>query len=581
MATQLYEGSLEVEIALVEAEYPSLESPRGYPSAWLVPTSKVERRTFKSWILENDLLKVTVAPEIGGRIWSIFDKRAALDVLPQPTTSICSAGGPRGAYLASGVQLRLSDHDRLNSLGPVIAQPGPEDEGLQSLWLGSIELGTNLSHYWILSLADDDACLQAEVRVFNRSLSAVEYDPAVAAYFPAAENTLLRPGCAAAYHRERDCGLALTAMQAPMDRATCGEDRLVLGRFSKPTVIAPRQTDQWAIRIAPLSSLATLTQVGDGLAMSVGSELRVQACTEQSGPCKIVLHSSGGERFEAPVALNPSSPVIIPLTGDLASPSGIEIFGPQRESLLAWPSESPEIAPKEIEVPSIRWPERLTHKTWRDLTFSPIYRYLAHVHLAVHALAKSDWAGALQGFENSLMFNADDPLSWWGKALASRLSGIESEENNDLLNAHFLSPFEPMLRVESFLSLSQSMGKEPNPLLAELSSDDFADAAALLLEHGLPEEAVRILDEGIRHRDAATLRYLLAYCHLVGSKLTAEAAQQLMTADQLPDEPPFPWRPIERQAMRHLATSFPLDDVLRRRIALMDTYLPQGPVDVE
>ena len=101
------------------------------------------------------------------------------------------------------------------------------------------------------------------------------------------------------------------------------------------------------------------------------------------------------------------------------------------------------------------------------------------------------------------MYNADDPLLWWGKAVALRLAGEDNEQ--ELLNAHFLAPLEPALRAESFLSQPINPDGAPSPLLASLAEnpEEFIEVACLLIDCGLFDQASRWIDEALRHRDLA------------------------------------------------------------------------------
>jgi hypothetical protein len=182
------------------------------------------------------------------------------------------------------------------------------------------------------------------------------------------------------------------------------------------------------------------------------------------------------------------------------------------------------------------------------------------------ALAGHDYESAEIAFERSLLFNAEDPLTWWIKALTSRLRNGPGEERSELLNAHFLAPAEPALRAEAFLSQSQEMGKEPSPLVAALDENPeaFVEVAALLVEAGLDDQATRWIDEALRHQDLAMLRYLQGFCFLRASRMQVEAAECVAAAARLGFVPPFPWRTVEWQAIEALSERFPDDPVLRR-----------------
>jgi hypothetical protein len=109
-------------------------------------------------------------------------------------------------------------------------------------------------------------------------------------------------------------------------------------------------------------------------------------------------------------------------------------------------------------------------------------------------------------------------------------------------------------------------------LVASLTPDDLIEVACLLLEHGLPDEATRWIDEGLRHHDLAMLRYLQADALLTHTRMDAEAGQHLMLASQA-QLPPYPWRHFEWTALQRLGNLFPSD----ARIAQLNAFRLHRP----
>src|SRR5207237_1444363 len=132
-------------------------------------------------------------------------------------------------------------------------------------------------------------------------------------------------------------------------------------------------------------------------------------------------------------------------------------------------------------------PIRLEHSDWQaktdeeleDAAFDVATRHIAHALLGTRAVGSGDFAEADQRLEQALLYNAEDHLAWWMKAMAKRLSGEAAEEVPELLNAHYLAPLEPALRAESFLAQPVSMDREPNPLLKPLAEypESFVEVA--------------------------------------------------------------------------------------------------------
>jgi hypothetical protein len=193
---------------------------------------------------------------------------------------------------------------------------------------------------------------------------------------------------------------------------------------------------------------------------------------------------------------------------------------------------------------------------------------------AIAARKGGDPKASDQKLEAALLTNSEDHLGWWLKGLVRRLGSLEDpeEERTEILNAHFLAPREPLLRAEGFLAQSQEMGGEPNPMVGPLAAhpDAALEVIGAYLCLGLYDQATRIGDEILRHGENAMVRYLLAWSLLTGSRMTAEAAEQVAAAGSKPLAPPFPWRPLETRAIKELAERFPEDERLGQLKQILD-----------
>lgn len=63
-----------------------------------------EELTFQSAILENDYLKATFLPELGGRLWALYDKVNKRDLILENTAFLPCNLGIRNAWFAGGVE---------------------------------------------------------------------------------------------------------------------------------------------------------------------------------------------------------------------------------------------------------------------------------------------------------------------------------------------------------------------------------------------------------------------------------------------------------------------------------------------
>ena len=63
-----------------------------------------EELTFQSAILENEYLKATFLPELGGRLWALYDKEQQRDLILENTAFLPCNLGIRNAWFAGGVE---------------------------------------------------------------------------------------------------------------------------------------------------------------------------------------------------------------------------------------------------------------------------------------------------------------------------------------------------------------------------------------------------------------------------------------------------------------------------------------------
>ncbi|RYG25148.1 DUF5107 domain-containing protein [bacterium] len=556
MPTDAFEDTLDLRIGLLEAVAPA--SP--YPL--LRPTGQIETRTFSTVVLENAYLRVTIVPGLGGRILSILDKRTNTEIL-EPADLTPREGGSRGATIRAGIAVVLDGGERPNDLGPVDYEI---EEPPEAVWIAESAGGTGLSFHLRIELPPERAELQIETRVLNRTKRPLPYNGGLA--FQVGEvfvdgHTLYAPS--------RKAGLKLCT--ADLLQGFSRPGGLTFTRFGQIGTIGPRQVDSWEATIRPFSGLNGSPFVGEDLATFLSDDLLEIQSSEPIPGARLLLGLADSQTVEASADLYPEHVVEIPLEGLAARPVALAVQDADRHDRLRADRIEPQPLPQAPAAPPAA-PDpnvaSLPSKGWlKHMGFSVAYRAIVQLEMGHRALAEGEYEKADEHLETALLYNGDDPLNWWTKAMARRLAGAEGE-SPELLNAHYLAPLEPALRAEAFLTQSQNQGREPNPLVAPLAGKPEAliEVAALLLEIGVRAEASRWIDEAVRHRDLPMLRYLAAWSLLQGSRMEAEAAVQVAAAARLPFEPPYPWREIERTALRDLRERFPNDERLRQYASL-------------
>lgn len=521
MAIRAFEERIQVEIDAVEA-LPTApgdgeEARSAYPLPRLRLLGRRERHDFIAVVLENDFIRATLVPALGGRVLSLRvgdteclgvprseDGAYLLNLTP-------GAGSPQ---LLAGLEFTLHGQQRRQALAPLDIQVlEPEDGDDEAVViLGELDAGSPISWHARISLAPDEAALRIGFKGYNRSLEPTPYSSG------------LRWTGTLGIHSEP--GVFAVSDSNQIDRGA--------------ELLGPRLVDNWEVLVIP-------SPVPVKNACSIG------ALTEGAfwpsthvGDARVLIQDQTGATLEATVDLMPGAAL------DLPEHQAIQIRNAHGIAVAAWPQEEPD--PAEVGLQ-------------RDL-LHPDRRAATLVALAYRAIASNNRPRAKQLIDDALGLNQEDHLAWWLRAALSR-----GESESDLPNAHFLAPFEPVLRAESFLAMAVNE-RDPNPLIAPLADDPDAliEVAVRLREAGLMDDLARWVDEALRHREVPMLRYILAEALLAKSRMAVEAADHIARVAKAPINPPYPWRSLERVVLERLHERFPDDARIAELLEMMRQF---------
>jgi hypothetical protein len=574
MPTEVYEDALPLEIDILEAVALTSASQREYRSAypfpWLRNTGSRKQVEVRVVILESNYLRVTIAIDLGGRILEILDKRTSTNILGLGASLPVQVGGPRGAQILGGLLWQVGE-GRLNSLGPVehLIVDASSEEAPAGVWLADLGTGSGVSVHFGVSLPPDRAEILLEMRAFNRDLGAKQYRAQIAAV-PFGDEALTRfprhHGRTGIYRTQARAGLSFGFNPIEV-QGELGAQAL-LSRSFPTQILMPRQLDTWTASVTPISGIDGVSAVSADASIHVGdSLLGIQATAPLLG-AKAVILTASGETLEAAIDLYPERIEQMDLTG-VTGVEGVVILDSARRELLRWERNAP--SGSRSEEPQVCAFEDLVAKMRDDVDPTPFLppfasdlglRSSSFAVAGIWHLRNADTAAAATAFEESLLYNGEDHLAWWMKAMSDRLAGLQA--GDELLNAHFLAPLEPVLRAESYLR-NPSQEKAASAILKPLADNPeaFIEVACQLHDCGLGEELSKWTEECLRHREVPMLRYLLAHELLRNSRMKAEGAQQVVTASKAPINPPYPWRDLEKKVIRELLVYFPEDQRLR------------------
>jgi tetratricopeptide (TPR) repeat protein len=133
--------------------------------------SLTKRRVEKAWkavYLENEYLKVTVLPELGGKLYAIFDKIAGRDVLY--TNHVVKYGivGIRGAWTSGGIEWNFPDGHTVTTVSPVDYALRTEPDGSAAVTVGDTERIQGMQWAVTIRLRPGWKAVETEVTLNNR-----------------------------------------------------------------------------------------------------------------------------------------------------------------------------------------------------------------------------------------------------------------------------------------------------------------------------------------------------------------------------------------------------------------------------
>jgi tetratricopeptide (TPR) repeat protein len=128
-----------------------------------------EDRTYRALWLENEYLKLSVLPEIGGRVFSAQDKTNGYDFFYRQRVIKPALIGMLGAWISGGVEWNVFHHHRATTFMPVQSAITENPDGSRTIWVGETEWRQRMRWVVGLTLRPGRSYVEAEVRMTNRT----------------------------------------------------------------------------------------------------------------------------------------------------------------------------------------------------------------------------------------------------------------------------------------------------------------------------------------------------------------------------------------------------------------------------
>ena len=127
-----------------------------------------ENRTYKALFLENEYLKVTCLPELGGRLHSVLDKTEGKEMFHFNKVIKPGMIAMRGAWISGGVEWNAGPQGHtVTILSPVDAVIGRNADGSAYLEVSNLEKSLRTQWTVRVTLHPGKSYLDERIRIFN------------------------------------------------------------------------------------------------------------------------------------------------------------------------------------------------------------------------------------------------------------------------------------------------------------------------------------------------------------------------------------------------------------------------------
>lgn len=172
-AVRIREGSIEIPTYALGEEDPNPPFPladrhRVYPYTMLDNlTDKLETKSYRAVYLENEFLKLIVLPDLGGRVYSLYDKVNRREVFYRNNVVKYGLVALRGAWISGGIEFNFPDGHTVVTVSPVASTLRQNPDGSAAVVVGDVDQVTGMHWEIALTLRPRQARLEQGVTLFN------------------------------------------------------------------------------------------------------------------------------------------------------------------------------------------------------------------------------------------------------------------------------------------------------------------------------------------------------------------------------------------------------------------------------
>ncbi len=141
-----------------------------YPYAMLSAMSDVKQdREYQAVYLENEYVKISVLPEMGGRLFTATDKTNGYEFFYRQHVIKPALIGMAGAWISGGIEWCIPHHHRVSTYMTVDHRIVENPDGSKTIWVGETELRHRMKWLVGLTLYPSRSYVEVTVKLLNRT----------------------------------------------------------------------------------------------------------------------------------------------------------------------------------------------------------------------------------------------------------------------------------------------------------------------------------------------------------------------------------------------------------------------------
>jgi tetratricopeptide (TPR) repeat protein len=132
-------------------------------------TNRKADQSYHLVYLENEYVKIGIAPGIGGRLFSALDKTNNYDFIYHQHVIKPALIGLIGAWISGGIEWNIPHHHRASTFLPVQYRTEENADGSKTVWVGELEVRQRMRWAVGYTLSPGSSVLKCSVRIVNRT----------------------------------------------------------------------------------------------------------------------------------------------------------------------------------------------------------------------------------------------------------------------------------------------------------------------------------------------------------------------------------------------------------------------------